>query len=246
MRARAFAFALAVMSAAAAPKAVVIVSANAEWKEVRKLYPTATYRKTPFGEYFITRNAIIAQGGWGKISAAASAQYVIDHWHPKIVINLGTCGGIAGRIDRFTNILVTRTVVYDIVEQMGDADEAIGFYSTDIDLTWLGNRTTPPARRAPLLSADRDLIAGQIPELVRKYDAVAVDWESGAIAWVARRNGARVLIVRGVTDLVGERGGEAYGKIEVFEEASARVMKSLFDSLPRWLELFELSPRKRR
>ena len=39
---------------------------------------------------------------------------------------------------------------------------------------------------------------------------MALDWESGAIAWVAARNQTRCLILRGVTDLVGEAGDEAY------------------------------------
>ena len=64
-----------------------------------------------------------------------------------------------------------------------------------------------------------------------------VDWESGAIAWVARRNGTRVLILRGVTDLVSGQGGEAYGKVEVFEQGTARVMKALFEGLQGWLAL---------
>ena len=54
-------------------------------------------------------------------AAAASAQYALDRWHPAALINLGTCGGIAGRVERFATILATKTVVYDIVEQMGDA-----------------------------------------------------------------------------------------------------------------------------
>ncbi len=225
------------MAGAARPKAVVIVSANAEWREVRKLYPNAAYRKSPYGEWFVDRGTVIFQGGWGKISAAASAQYVVDRWHPSTLINLGTCGGIADRVERFATILVTKTAVYDIVEQMGDAQEAIDFYSTDIDLSWIGGRATPSVLRAPLFSADRDLVVAEIPTLVQRYGTIAVDWESGAIAWVARRNGTRVLILRGVTDLVGEQGGEAYGKIEVFEQGTAKVMKALFESLPAWLAL---------
>ena len=61
-------------SALANPKVVVLVSANAEWAEVKKLNPKATYQKGPYGEYFYLRkDVLIAQGGWGKISAAASA-----------------------------------------------------------------------------------------------------------------------------------------------------------------------------
>ena len=129
------------------------------------------------------------QGGWGKIDAAASAQYAISRWRPSVVVNLGTCAGILGKIEKFETVLAERTVVYDITERMGDSSEAIRSYSTTIDLHWLGSRPLPsPARRSLLVSADRDLAVADVPLLRRLYQAIAVDWESGAIARVASRN----------------------------------------------------------
>ena len=68
--------------------------------------------------------------------------------------------------------------------------------------------------------------------MIEKFNAEAADWESGAIAWVSRKNKVRCLILRGVTDLVGAGGGEAYGKIEVFHENTRLVMKRLVGMLP--------------
>jgi len=219
------------------PRTVAIVSANAEWKEVKKLFPSARFLTQPYGEYFrYDRDTLVLQGGWGKVSAAASTQYVIDRWNPENIVNLGTCGGIAGKIERYKILAVSKTVIYDIVEQMGDADEAVKFYSTDLDLKWAGTPLPTDVIAAPLLSADRDLIARDIPGLVSKYGATAVDWESGAIAWTANRNGKRVLILRGVSDMVSaEHGGEAYGNTGEFEQGTTLVMKSLFQALPKWL-----------
>ena len=76
-----------------------------------------------------------------------------------------------------------RTLVYDIIEQMGDGAEAIEHYSTDIDLSWSnGVVHGPDGQRSagPLVSADRDILVDDIPMLIEKYDAVAADWESGA------------------------------------------------------------------
>ena len=225
-------FLLLPLAAAEKPRAAVLVSDDAEWREVKQIYPRAEFRKSPYGEYFFDHGLLVFQGGWGKISAAASTQYVIDRWNPATIINLGTCGGIAGRIERFANVLVTKTVVYDIIEQMGDAQESINFYSTPIDLSWLAGDLPLPVVKAPLYSADRDLVPGEIASLVSKYDAVAVDWESGAIAWVARRNGKRILILRGVSDLVSAQGGEAYGKVDVYVQGTGKVMRTLFAQLP--------------
>lgn len=226
-------------------KTTVIISANAEWRVVKEILPDLNLYQSPFGEYanlkLKDKELTLFQGGWGKISAAAGTQYVIDHFQPDMLLNLGTCGGFAGRIETGTIILVERTLVYDILEQMGDGAEAIQHYSTEIDLTWLADSEQRAMDRegivrGPLVSADRDILAQDIPMLIREYAAVAADWESGAIAWVAKRNGTRLLILRAVTDLVGEEGGEAYGNLELFHERTKAVMKKLFDQLPEWLE----------
>jgi adenosylhomocysteine nucleosidase len=225
------------------PQVVVLVSADAEWRATRGHYPEAAYEATPFGETSQVSTSAgnrqyalrFLHGGWGKIAAGASTQYAIDRWRPALLVNLGTCGGIRGRVERGEIILVERTLVYDIYEQMGDADAHLAHYATQIDLTWLAEGLPLPVRRAALLSGDRDLMPGDLPELCQRYGAIAADWESGAIAWVAKRNHTCCLILRGVTDLVGEDGGEAYGNIEFFQQATLVMMRRLLESLPGWM-----------
>jgi len=226
------------------PKVVVIISANIEWQVVLELFPQVEPCASPLGQWFAlsvdvgekSRPVLFFHGGWGKIAAAASAQYVIDRWAPELLVNLGTCGGFEGEIEKGTVILVERTIVYDIIEQMGDQAEHIAHYTTDLDLSWLDEPYPQPVLRTLLVSADRDLLAAEIPQLKREYGAVAGDWESGAIAWVTACNNTRCLILRGVTDLVGSERGEAYeGHIEVFVAGARQVMTSLVDNLPGWL-----------
>jgi adenosylhomocysteine nucleosidase len=224
---------------------VVLVSANAEWKVVKAAYPGADLRPSPWGEYFETalrvgsrgRRVVFVHGGWGKVAAAGSTQYAIDRWKPTLVVNLGTCGGFAGEIPRFDVVLVDRTIIYDIREAMGDSAEAIAEYSTTIDLGWLGRDYPASVRKTVLVSADRDLVPSEIAELRTKYGAVAGDWESGAIAYTCARNRQKVLILRGVSDLVSAAaGGEAYGNLQAFEEGTRTVMTRLLAQLPAWLE----------
>ncbi|NLE45165.1 MAG: 5'-methylthioadenosine/S-adenosylhomocysteine nucleosidase [Chloroflexi bacterium] len=233
------------------PGTVVLISANAEWREVRAYFPHRVVSVSPWGEYFVVsldvgsrqETVLFFQGGWGKIAAAASAQYVIDHWlasggDGSLMVNLGTCGGFEGEVERGTVMLVDRTLVYDIIEQMSDYDDALEHYATALDLSWLHEPYPHPVVRGLLVSADRDLRAEDIPWLAARFGAVAGDWESGAIAHVAWRNRTPCLILRGVTDLVGSTGGEAYaegGGIAVYHAATHRVMRHLLDHLPGWL-----------
>jgi len=143
--------------------------------------------------------------------------------------------GFQGRIEQGIIILVEKTIIYDILEQMLDAQEAIENYSTTLDLNWLPRITPSPISRGLLVSADRDIMVEDIAPLVEKYDAVAADWESGAIAWVAKKNNQRLLILRGVSDLVGGEGGEVYGDYEMFIGRTKEIMRRLIDVLPKWL-----------
>jgi adenosylhomocysteine nucleosidase len=213
---------------------LILISANAEWRAVKEILCPAHIRQSPFGESFENGNSTWFNGGWGKVSAAATTQYVIDKYHPSLLVNLGTCGGFDGCVTRGTIILVTKTIIYDIFEQMSDPEKAISHYSSVLDLSWLPTPLPCQVQPGLLISADRDIIAGDIPKLMRKYGAVAADWESGAIAWVAKQNGVRCLILRGVTDLVGAAGGEAYNNIELFHKNTRSIMKTLLDQLPVW------------
>jgi adenosylhomocysteine nucleosidase len=219
--------------------AAIAISAGAEWRVVRGFYQEVNVQRSPFGEWFELEISglpvVFIHGGWGKIAAAASTQYLLERWKPEILINLGTCGGFAGEVERGTILLVERTLVYDIIEQMGDPQAAIRHYAVDLNLDWLREPFPQPVRRGLLVSADRDICLPDIPMLIEQYQACAADWESGAIAWVAGRNGARCLILRGVSDLVGSGGGEAYGAIEVFHEGTRQVMEPMLAALPQWL-----------
>ncbi len=232
-------FAVCVLVAGAEAKSLrfaVLVSADMEWKAVKPLFAAASVQKSPYGEYFYAdvqhERVLFFQGGWGKVAAAGSTQYVIDHFQPARLLNLGTCGGVEGRIQRFDVIAPDKVVIYDIAEAMGDSEEAIAHYTTTIKLP---ERGPLPVVKATLYSADRDLTSQGLRDIENRFHPVAVDWESGAIAWVAQRNGTPLLILRGVSDLVSPHSAEAQGNPQLFEANAARVMQKLVGALPKWI-----------
>ncbi len=231
------------------PNYVILISANAEWRVVRECFYESKINTTPFGEWFsydyrhnypLGNPVIFMHGGWGKVAAAASTQYTISRWHPSLVVNIGTCGGFEGEIAQREIILVERTVIYDIYEQMGDPNEHIKHYAIEIDNSWLKEPMPLRVVKSILVSGDRDLFCDEIGSLKSKYGAIAGDWESGAIAWVADKNKTPCLILRGVTDLVSETRGEAYsGNMSYYYHNTELVMKELINSLPQWLEKYQ-------
>jgi len=225
-------------------KVVVLISANVEWKVVKSIFPNENYQQTSWGEFFQTEiksskgktPVIFFHEGWGKTAGAGATQFAIDKWNPEYFINLGTCGGFDGKINRYETILVNKTIIYDIKEAMGDSKEAIDDYSTTIDLSWIKVEATDSVQQTLLVSADRDLVPQEIAALEKDYNAIAGDWESGSIAYTCKRNNKKVIILRGVTDLVTANEGEAYGNNQVFVNGTEVVMKKLIRQLPNWLD----------
>ena len=144
------------------PRFAVLISANVEWRVVKPLFPAAIHT-SPFGEYFLAEVAheqvLFFHGGWGKVSAASSTQYVIDHFHPTHLINLGTCAGVEGRVRRFDVVVPDKVVIYDIAEAIGDSGEAIAEYTTTLRLPM---RLPAPVHTVTMYSADRDLTAASL------------------------------------------------------------------------------------
>ncbi len=232
------------MSSACNSLVLILVSANAEWQGIKEIFPDAACQPSPYGEWFAhtfhlkeggLRPAIFFHGGWGKIAAAASTEYAIQRWSPDLVVNLGTCGGFSRQVERGQILLVEETIVYDIIEQMSDPQAALDHYATRLDLSWLPEPFPLEVQRARLVSADRDILPEDIPSLIERFGARAADWESGAIAWVTARHGLRCMILRGVTDLVGTEGGEAYGNLEMFRDQARKIMQRLVTIVEGWL-----------
>lgn len=221
---------------------VILISSDFEWRIVKKILPHIEEEPaTPFGEQFTAelsgKKLFFLHGGWGKIAAAASTQYAIDTFNPQLLVNVGTCGSFHQSMQRGGLLLADKTVVYDIVEQMGDPDEAINAYTTVLDTSWA--KSLKNVRHGILVSGDRDIVQGDIKELRSKYGATAADWESGAIAWTAKKNGVPLFVLRGVSDVVSETESLAYGDLDHFEEGAELVMRRLIDILPSSLDLWE-------
>jgi adenosylhomocysteine nucleosidase len=222
---------------------LVLISAGAEWREILPLFPGVHPDQSPYGEYFVSDvfkyPVIFSHGGWGKVASAGATQYAIDRWDPDLLINLGTCGGVEGLIDHNTLILAEETVIYDIIEGMSSYQKAIDHYTTRADLDWLGDELPFPVKRTKLYSADRDIRPEDVSGVLSRFGAVAVDWESGAFAWVCARNRKSWLELRGVTDLVSSTSGEALGNVAIWHQRIAAPMQAMLSHLPWLLERYK-------
>jgi adenosylhomocysteine nucleosidase len=213
-----------------------VISAGSEWRAVKSLLsiPSNEVQLTPFGEYFLYQHKYFGievkffHQGYGKVAAASATQYVIDNHQPNLIINLGTCGGFSGRTVQGELFLVEKTIIYDVLDSMGFQYESIKNYTTSLDLSKYPLKCLSRMRKVLMLTADRDIVPEQVPSLIKNFDGVVGDWESGAIAWVCDKNKTDILIIRGVSDLVSETDGQAYDEDGTFfKEACTKIMELL-------------------
>lgn len=208
---------------------------------VETLQPAQTL-SSPLGDWFTTQigahSVVFFHSGWGKTRSAAATQYIIDHWQPNLVINLGTCGGLEGFATLGETLLVTNTVMYDIYERMGDSQQAINYYRAELDTEWIGTDLPENTRRAPLASADQDIDFHNFQMLTHEFGVPAADWESAAIAWVLKANRVRGLILRGVSDIITPSASETDNNHTLWRSRVEMIMQKLLHDLPLYLEKF--------
>jgi len=140
---------------------VVLISAKFEWQSVLQQIQPNQLSSSPYGEFFLHTLAdfpvIFMHAGWGKVSTAGASQFAIDAFHPQLLINLGTCGGLEGLVELGEILLITETAFYDIYEGMGDPTQAVDFYRSKAALSWIPQPLPEGARLACLASADQDI-----------------------------------------------------------------------------------------
>lgn len=225
--------ALAACASTPAPRAVILISANAEWQAVLH-HVALDVQHSPYGDWavhdFGGERAVIFHGGYGKTAAAGSTQYAIDRWHPRLLMNLGTAGGFSPELHVGDVVLVTKTTIYDLYEAMGDAAETIADYASTLDTSRWPKRLASRVHPAPIVSADRDLIPAEVGKLRETYKTGVGDWESGSIAFVARKNGVPVIILRAITDVLDpEHPSPTTGNVDAWKRETEIVMAALLD-----------------
>jgi adenosylhomocysteine nucleosidase len=222
---------------------IILVCSDTEWDSITENFKNTEFHFSPFGKWFIhpdlepaTNKVIWFKSGWGKIGSAGATQYVIDTWKPDLIINIGTCGGIAGHAGLHQLLLVEKTVVYDLIDHIGKAGTSIADFTNEIELSWLKDQNILNLPSVVMATADQDVSPERITELYSKYNAIAGDWESGAIASICRQNKTRVLIIRGVSDIISATGNPAYKEDELeFREGVNIVMPKLMNLVSRFI-----------
>lgn len=136
--------------------------------------------------------------GLGKVMAAATTQMLIDLFEVDLVINFGSCGGLAPELAIGDLVLASRVIEYDFLSEYKKSPVT----NCAPELVDSLQASFPEWRVGPLASADRNADTPAVRTgLFERYQALAADWEGASIVRVAKRMGVPALVLRGVTDI---------------------------------------------
>lgn len=224
------------------PDFVVLISADFEWQALLEIFHPSELMNSPLGDYFYhqlgNHSLLFYNSGWGKTRSAAATQLVIERWTPGLIINIGTCGGLDGFAEVGEILLITKTFIYDLIERMADYQEALDYYSAELETDWIGPNLPCNTRRSTIASADQDIDFKNHKLLSETFKVPAADWESAPIAWVARKNETPCLILRGVSDIVKATSSESDNNLSLWQDRTRAIMQKIIADLPFYLEKF--------
>jgi len=120
---------------------LVLICSNREWRTAKEYFDiNKEINTSPFGEYFHKeyngQECVFLQTGISRTKAAAACQHGIDKWNPKIVFNIGTCGGVSSKVKVLDIIIANKTIHYDWINEIKHR-KSYDSLTTPIDNSWI-------------------------------------------------------------------------------------------------------------
>lgn len=178
----------------------------------------------------------VLSGGLGKTYAAASTEYAIDTWTPRLVIDFGAAGGLVPEL-RPGDLILSASVVEHDTPPLKKRAEPIGAKAPEVVPAFPAFKILGDGTRVTVggLAAGEENI--ETPEerraLAAKFGAVAVTWETAAIARVCQFHKVPFASVRMITDIGEGELLEEYkrGVRDHLDRAAATFVRELLPEL---------------
>ncbi len=212
----------------------ISVAAKREWLAVCEYFGKSLEdrERCPYGGYFkiqiAGKDAIVYFAGNGKVRSAAACQYMIDTFELEKVIVVGTCAGIDVTYDLLDIIVPSRAVQCDCtvkeVKPLIRQD-----FVVDIDLSKYGSEFNTGV----IGTSDRPIVLVSDYLDLKENNITIADMESAAIAYVCKRNGVEIVIIKGISDFPIDRNEPTVSQNnqgQMFSQNAPIVMRKIFDT----------------
>lgn len=135
-----------------------------------------------------------AVSGLGKARASACTQHVIDRYHPKLVINVGSAGGVCPKTKIADVYFATTLIEYDFKS----LKEKTPILSISTDLINTAQKCN--LSLGVLGSADQNADSLEKKEMLHRLGITIADWEGAAVVKTCLINHTKVAVIKTITD----------------------------------------------
>ena len=189
--------------------------------------PTRVWRGRHGGQ-----SLVLAQAGIGKVNAAAAATLLLSVFGATRLIFCGVAGGLDPELPVGAVLLADRIAIHDYGVMAGGRLTSTASGLVPLGAPELAALTPVPAGVAAILQRLAEVLRTQVEAPVRlggivtadyflncaetrealhaRFDAQAIDMESGAVNQVAQAWGAPLYVIRTLSDLAGEESHLTY------------------------------------
>ncbi len=217
------------------------INSNLEWESMLQLCKPSQLLESPYGQYFTHRfkfwqeDALIYFSGYSKEKAAGCVQYILCKHNIHHLFVIGTSGGVDKRAALLDVVIASETVIYDCIDRL-EIQETLfpENFRTMMNLDFLKGKILPEKTWiGKIATADQDIDAA-VREILMPHNIMVADWESGAIALIAKLNQVPITIFRGISDLPNPSLSQE-DQAEQYKTNTPKLMKRLVEE---YLPLF--------
>lgn len=169
------------------------------------------------------QDCVVLRGAVGKVWAAASAEFAIGRWSPRLMIDFGAAGALRDGLRVGDLVIAEKVIEHDVADAEGGlpwAPAALGatfvairgMFATEawieavpVHPEFLETAAGPRATRGRIAAGDKDVqTRDERAVLADAANAIAVTWESSAIGRVCKFHDVAYLSIRVITDVGGD------------------------------------------
>lgn len=196
------------------------------------------YKQTKIGQkdFYLgvigSKEVAIVLSGIGKVNASYAFTLLLNHFNIEFAISTGVSGGL-GRSEIMEMVVASKVVQHDCdTTALGDP---LGFVST-VNKVYFETDDKLSKKFVNILDAKLGTFAcgdqfvakkAVAQEIVKNFDAIACDMESGAIAQIAYIEKVPFVVIRCISDSAHENAEVTFNDVVAFasEKLSAAVVR---------------------
>lgn len=191
------------------------------------------------------KQIVVFQSGIGKVGAAISTAFVLEHFSPQCLINIGSAGGFAKEL-AVGDVVISTEVRYHDVDvtligcEYGQVPNLPAAFLADAHLISLAQSAAQKVINHQVLkglicTGDVFISSTEAINQVRKYfpQIVAADMEAAAVGHTCHLYGCPFVIIRAISDLVDQHDNavDFFSFLQVAAKNSADIVANMIKEL---------------